>query len=136
MKYCHSTVLSVRRVRRDDTIPSRPAGVDSVCCLFSLEDSQFHVGLGHPPQRRLQSPVTAVTDVVGAKTNRYLPPRSNPGTPTHPPPTDTFLSPDPDALPTRAYLSFRRYRPRFPPFPTLCCSPWYGVLRSVLTQGK
>ena len=66
VEHCHSVVVSDWRVRRNNAIPSRPAGVDAVSDLCLLEDSQVHVGLGHPPQRQLQSPVTTVTDLVGA----------------------------------------------------------------------
>ena len=153
VKHCHSAALSDWHVRCDDAIPSQTVGADSICYLCLMEDAQVHVGLGHIPQCRLWSPVTAVTDVVGAEPNRCLPPRRTPSTLTHPPPTDAFLTPDPAALPARACLPFRRSRsrsappafhcrfclrsrPRSPPFPTPCHSPRNGVLRSALTQGK
>ena len=101
VKQCHSTAVSAWRVRRDDAIPSRPAGVDSVCYLGFLEDYQVHVGLGHPPQLRLQSSITVITVVIGPEPNWYLPSCRNPSTPTHPPPTDSFFTPAPAALPVQ-----------------------------------
>ena len=74
VKHCHSAAVSARRICRNDAIPNRPKGVYFVCYLCLLEDAQVHVGLVNPPQRQLQSPVTAVTDVVYAEPNRYLPP--------------------------------------------------------------
>ena len=112
VKHSHSAAVSDRRVCRNDAIPSRPAAVDSVCYLCFLEDYQVHVSLGHPPQRRLQSSVTTVTDVVGAEPNRHLTSRSTPSTPTHPLPTDAFLTPALAALPFFACLPFSCSRPR------------------------
>ena len=51
VEHCHSAPVSAWRVRRDDAIPIRPAGVDAVRDLCFLEDAQVRVGLGHPPQR-------------------------------------------------------------------------------------
>ena len=146
VKHFHSTAVSARRVRSGDAVPSKPAVVDSVSDLGILKYAQVHVGLGHPPQRRLQYPVMSVMNVVGAEPNRHPPS-------THPPPTDAFLSPDPAAIPARAYLPFclswSRFAPSglpspfpslfpstFSPLPDPCCSTWHGVIRSVLTQGK
>ena len=106
--------------------PSRRRYNHPTCgCIFhqlvcSLEDAQVHVGLGNPPHRRLQSPITHLTDVVGAEHNWYLPPCRTTGTPTHLPTTDAFWYPDPAALPARACLPFRRSRSRSaPPQPSI-----------------
>ena len=153
VKHCYSAAVSARRVHNNDAVPSRPVGVDSVSDLGLLKYAHVHVGLGHTPQHQLQYPVTSITNVVGAETNCYPLPRRTPGNPTHPPPTDALLSPDPADLPTCACLPLCRYRYRsspvgfpftltsllpstFSPLRTLCRSPRNGVLRSDLTQGK
>ena len=110
MEHCHSAAVSAWRVCRNDGIPIRPVVVDAVSELCFLEDAQVHVGLGHLPQYRLQSPVTTVTDSVGAEPNRHRPPRKPPSTPTHHLPTDSFLTLAPAILPVRAFLPFRRSR--------------------------
>ena len=102
VEHCHSAAVSAWRVCSEDALPSRPAGVDSISYLGFLKDSQVHVGLVYPPQRQPQSPVSSVPNVIGAEPNRHPPPCIIPGTPTHPLPTDTFLSPDPAALPAHA----------------------------------
>ena len=108
LKYWHSATMSAWRVRRDNAIPIQTADVDYVCYLCFMEDAQVPVGLVHPYQRRIQSPVTTVTDVVGAEPNQQLPPRKTPSTQTNPLPTDDSLTPSPDALPVRACLPFFR----------------------------
>ena len=130
VKHCHSAVVSARRVCCDDAILSRHAGVDSVCYICLLEDAQVHVGLGHPPQRRLQSPVTTVTDVVGAKPNPHFPPHKTPSTLTHPLPSDAFLTLAPNAIPVCACLYFCRSRPCSAP-----CRPSLAVPISVPVPG-
>ena len=151
VKHWHSAAVSARRVYSDDAIPNQPAGVDSVSYLGLLKDSQVYFDLGHPPQRRLQSPVTFVTNVIGAKPNRHPPPCRNFGTPIYPLPRDAFSSLDLADLPACACLPFLRSWSHsapaslpspFPspftsplyPLPTPCHSPWHGVLRSALTQ--
>ena len=96
------------------------------------------------------SPVTTVSDFVGAEPKRHPPPRRTPSTLTHPPPTDAFLTPAHDSLPICACLHFFRSCPRSAPpafpsryflrscpcsphSPTLCRSPRHRVLRSNLT---
>ena len=105
--------------------------------IFFLEYAKVHVGLVHPPQRQLQSPVTNVTVVVGAEPNWHLPPCRNPSTPTHPPPTDSFLTPVPADLPVCACLPFFRSLPQsapsgllspsLSPFPSLLSPLSYSV---------
>ena len=116
VNHCHSATVSAWRICSDNTVPSRPAGVDSVSDLGILKDTQVHVGLGHPPKRRLQSPVLSVPNFIGAEPNRH-PPTSS--TTTHPPPTDAFSSSDPVALPARSGLPFLPFlvpfHPHIPP---------------------
>ena len=142
--------MSSRSIRINDTVLSRPAGVYSMSYLGLLKDAQVHVGLGHPPQSRLQSPVLSVTKVIVAEPNRHPLPCRNLGTPTHPPPMDTFFSPDPSALPAHACLPLSPFPLPFPPrrpslsvpvpvlssSPTPCRSPRHGVLRSARTPGQ
>ena len=99
VKHCHSAAVSAWHVRHGDAITILTAGVDAVSDFCFLEDSQVHVCLGHPPQRRLQSPVTTVTDIIGAKLNRHCPPCRPPSTAIHPLPTDSFFTLSPAALP-------------------------------------
>ena len=137
VEHCHSATVSARRVRCNNAIPSLPAGVYAVSDFCFLEDTQVHVGLGHPPQRRLQSPVTTVMNIIGAKPNRHLPPCRLPSTPTHPRPTDSCFTPAPTSLPAYARFPFSRSRPRsapadlplpFPsPFPSLFSTLSYSV---------
>ena len=150
VEHCHSAAVSDWRVRSDDAVPSRPAGVDSISYLGFLKYVQVHVGLVHPPQCQLNSPISSIPNVIGAKHNQHPPPRRIPSIPTHPPPMDAFLSPDPAALLNRAGLPLLPllvpFRPRQPSLscpvpvlsstPTPCCSPWHGVLRSSLTPGQ
>ena len=153
VKHYQSAAMSACRVRSNDAVPSRSAGIDFVRELGPLKYAQVHVGLGHPPQHRLQSPISTVTNVICAEPNRNLTPCITPGTPIHPPPTDAFLSPDPTTFPAHACLPLHRSRPRsspdgfpflfpsmlpppFYPLPTLCRSYRHGVLHSALTQGK
>ena len=83
--------MSARRARSNEVVPGGPAGVDSVSNLGLLKDAQVHVGLGHHPHRRLQSPVMAIKNVVGAEPKWRPPPHRTPGTPTHPQLTESFL---------------------------------------------
>ena len=154
VEHCHSVTVSARRVRSDGAVPSQPVGVDYISYLGLLKDAQVHVGLGNPPQRRLQSPVSFVPGVIGSKPNWHPPPHRIPGTPTHPPPTDVFSSPDPCALPARTCLPllpflvlFRPHRPYLsipvsvlvpviPSPPTTLRSPRRGVLHIALTPGQ
>ena len=71
---CNPAVVPACRVHGDDAVSGRPAGVDSIGNFFFLKDFQFHIGLEQPPQRRLQTPVSAVTNVIGAEPNRHFPP--------------------------------------------------------------
>ena len=117
--------MSARRVRSDDAIPSRRAGVDAVSALVLLEDAQAHVGLGHPHQCRLQSHVAPIPDVVSAESNWHPSTRRTPGTPTRSLPTDAFSFPIPVSLLAPACLPFCCSLSRSvsvglpPPFPTL-----------------
>ena len=142
------------RVRSNNAVPSRPAGVDSISYLGFFKDAQVHVGLVRPPKRRLQSPVSSVPNIIGSKPYWHPPPRRIPGTPTHPPPMDAFSSPDPADLPACSCIPLSLFlvlfRPRRPslsvpvsvpvpvlPYPpTLFRSPQHGVLRSALTPGQ
>ena len=63
----YAAAVSAWRIRRDDAVAGRPAGVDPIREFCLLEDSQVHVGLGHPPECHIQPPLLAVTDVVGAE---------------------------------------------------------------------
>ena len=58
-----------QHIYKDDAVSGRPTDVDVVGKFFSLKDSQVHIGLGHPSQRRLQTPVSVVTNIVGAEPN-------------------------------------------------------------------
>ena len=58
VEHYHSAAVSDRRVRHNDDVSILPAGVDAVSDLCLLEDAQVHVGLVHPPQLQLKSPVT------------------------------------------------------------------------------
>ena len=109
VKKCNAAAVSAWRIRRDDVVASRPAGVDAICEFRLLEDAQVHIGLGHPPECRLQPPLSAVTDVIGAESNRHRPIRRLPGRVTH------TLPPDPKffSLP-RAPASLPRCRSRLP----------------------
>ena len=102
--------------------------------LCLLKYAQVHVGLGHTSQRRLQSTVSSILNVIGAELNRHPPPRITTGTPTHPQPTDTFLSPNPYALPNCAYLPLQRscYLSAPAGLPSLFLSSWYPPSYSVL----
>ena len=82
----------------------------SVSLFFKY--AQVHVGLGHPPQFRLQSPVTTITYIIGAEPNRHCPPCRLPSNLTHPRPTNSFFTPSPAALSARSRFPFRRSRPR------------------------
>ena len=50
---CDAAAVSARRIRRDDAIAKRPAGVDPIREFCLLEDSHIHVSLGHPPECHL-----------------------------------------------------------------------------------
>ena len=115
VEHCHSAKMSARRVCRNDAITIRPVGAHAVSDFCFLEDAHVHVGLGHPPKCQLQSPVTTVTDIIGAKHNWHRPPRKTHSTTTNPLPTDAFLTPAPTDLPVRACLPFCRSRPRSTP---------------------
>ena len=71
VKDCNAAVVLARRVCRNYAIPSRPAGVYPIYQFRFLEYSQVHVGPWHPLQCCLQSTVTSVTDVIGAKPIRH-----------------------------------------------------------------
>ena len=147
-------MVSARRIRSNNAVPSRPAGVYSISYFGFLKDAQVHVGLGHPPQIRLQSPVSSFPNIIGPKPNQHPHPCRIPSTMTHPPPKDTFLSPDTAVLPTCACLPllpfqfpFRHRRPSLyvtvsipipviPSPPTLCRLPWNRILCSALTPGQ
>ena len=90
VKHCHSATVTAQRVHRNGTVPRQPVGLDSVSELVLLKDAQVHVGLGHPPQIRLQSPVSSVLNVIGDEPIWHPPPRIIYVTPTHPPPMDAF----------------------------------------------
>ena len=130
VKHCHSAAVSDWRLCRGNAIPSQPAGVDDVIEFCFLEDDQVHVGLGHPPQRRLQCPITTVTDIIGEEPNRHRTPRRPPSTPTHPRPTVSFFNPAP------ANLLFAPAPPSVfsvpvpPPQDFRCCSCLRSCLRS------
>ena len=49
MEDCHSAAVLARHVRRNNAIPSRPAGVDTIRHFCLLKYAQVHVGLEHPP---------------------------------------------------------------------------------------
>ena len=113
--------------------------------LFFLKNAQVHVGLGHPPQRRFQSPVTTVTDIIGAEHNLHRLLHRLPRTPTHPRPTESFFTPAPSSLPAHARLPFRRScpcsipaglpSPFLSPFPSLFSPIYYSDLfTSALSQ--
>ena len=42
---CDATAVSSQRIRRNDALAGRPAGVDSIGKLCFFEDAQVHVGL-------------------------------------------------------------------------------------------
>ena len=125
---CDAAAVSARRIRRNDAIAGRPAGVDSLREFCLLEDSQVHVGLGHPPECHFQPPLSAVTDVVGAESNWHLPTRRPPGSVAHVLPTVPKFFPSPFArlphpgrrrscllsLLARPHRYPRRYRSRPP----------------------
>ena len=154
VEYCHSAAVSAWRVCSKNAVPIQPAGVDSISYLSLLKDAQVHLSLGHPPQSRLQPPVSSVTNLISTIPNPHPTPRRTPVTLTHPPPTDAFLSPDPAALPAHACLPFSpflfSFRPRrpsllvpvsvtvpvLPSSPTPCRSPQHGVLRRARTPGQ
>ena len=124
-------------------------GVYTIGNFLLLEYAHVHIGLRYPPKRRPQTPVSAVTNVVGDKLNRN--PRYSDTSPNN---SHLFilctLLPAPLA-PASLFIHFRSVsahsgRPfPFPsPFlssfspilPTTCLSPWYGLLRSALTPGQ
>ena len=80
---CDAAAVLAQRIRRNDTVAGRPTGVDTIRAFCLLEDSQVHVGLGHPPECHLQPPLSAVLDVVGAESNRHLPTLRLPGRVAH-----------------------------------------------------
>ena len=82
---CDTAAVSAWRVRRDDAIAGRPAGVDNISEFSLLEDSHIHVSLGHPPQCCIETSLPSVANVVDAKSNRHLPTRRTPGTVAHAP---------------------------------------------------
>ena len=143
VKDCHSAAVLYQCVCRGDAIPRRPAGVDPIRQFRFLEYPQVHVGLLHPPQCRLQSTVTSVTDVIGAESNPHCPtcrlsrmfanPRPTGSvSPLSPLPSPLspassfavpFLLPPPPASSLRSCLSSRLHSPLFPP---PCRSPRNG----------
>ena len=76
---CDAAAVSAWRIRCDDFVAGQPAGVDAICEFCLLEDAQVHIGLGHPPECRLQPPLPAVAYVIGAESNRHRPIRRLPG---------------------------------------------------------
>ena len=126
VKHCHSAAVSSWCVRLNDAIPIQSAGVDYISDLCFLGDAQVHVVLVHPPQHRLQPPVTTVSDIVGAKPNRHRPPRKTPSTPTNPLTTDSFLTLAPADLPVCACLPLSLFSSPFHP-----CRPSLAVSVSV-----
>ena len=134
VEHYHSATVSDRQVRSNNAVPSRPAGVDSISYLGFFKDAQVHVGLVRPPKRQLQSPVSSVPNIIGSKPYWHPPPCRITGTPTHPPPIDAFLSPDPDDLPACSCiplsLSWSRSTPAglTSPFPSLFPSPFSPIL--------
>ena len=108
VEHGHSAAVLARRVRINDTVPRRLAGVDSIGAIGLLEDAQVHVGLCHSPKCRLHPPVAPIPDIVSAESNRHPLPCMSLGTPPCSPPTDAFSLLIPVVLLTPACLPFRR----------------------------
>ena len=91
IEYCNPAEVPAWRVCSNNDIPGQPAGVDAIGKFHILKDARVYIVLGHPPQRQLQTPVSDVTNVVGAEPNRHPPPFRSSSTPTHLLPLPPFL---------------------------------------------
>ena len=107
VEHRHSAAVSDRRIRSNGTLSGRPVGVYYKRKIYFLEDSQFQVGMVHPPHLLLESSATAILYVIGFVTNRrpgfvpslapLPPPRCLPRTTAHYLSTETFSPPVPPA---------------------------------------
>ena len=128
--------MSALHVCSDDAVSGQLVGVYPISALRLLEDAQVHVGLGHSPDRRFQTSVPPVPDIVSAKSNRHFFLHRTPGTLERSPPTVSFFFPSPLAFshppdsPVSVTCPFpvtpappvrfpSRSGPRSSPFPTL-----------------
>ena len=130
-------MVLARRVCCDNAVPSRPVGIDDIGKFILQEDAQVHIGLGYPPKRQLQTPVSTVTNVVGSKPTWHPTPCRSSCTLTYPLPTYAFTSsvllclprlrqPLPSVVPGRVLPT---------PSGTFCSNPRYcphSILSSLL----
>ena len=123
VKYFHSATVSDWCAHRDNTISGRFAGVDAICYLHILDYDQIQVGLGHPPQLKLEYSVPTVTYIIQYEPYwclGFVPPlapfpspQSFTCTPAHYIPTMTFSPPLPPTIIYHALL--------YPPHSCLPC---------------
>ena len=138
----------------NDAVPGRLKDLETTCQLSFLKDSQVQIHMGHPSQRRLQSDVPAVTNILCSKMYRLPPLHIPPSTPVHPLPTNTFTYSSSANRPAHEGPSFSLFLiplnplwpdhsitipvpvPIIPPLPTPCHWTRLGILHRSLTPDK